>query len=121
MDRAMSQENTEVVREAIITCPVCCARTREVMPDNACQRRYLCVTCGTMVAPKPGDCCVFCSYSDTACPPRQAESGAAEQTRLPRRDYPDLRVGERETDAGAEGQPPFAIHPGSLARTRGVG
>jgi hypothetical protein len=60
--------------EAIITCPACGAQAAETMPENACQRRYLCANCGAMLSPKPGDCCVFCSYADTACPPKQAEA-----------------------------------------------
>jgi hypothetical protein len=42
------------------------------MPENACQHGYVCTGCGMMLTPKPGDCCVFCSYADTACPPKQA-------------------------------------------------
>jgi hypothetical protein len=30
---------------------------------------------------KPGDCCVFCSYADTACPPKQAEARLGEGQR----------------------------------------
>jgi hypothetical protein len=30
---------------------------------------YECVTCGTMLRPKLGDCCVFCSYGSVPCPP----------------------------------------------------
>ncbi len=26
------------------------------------------------LVPKKGDCCVFCSYADTKCPPRQMEA-----------------------------------------------
>jgi hypothetical protein len=26
-----------------------------------------------MLRPKPGDCCVFCSYGSVPCPPIQAE------------------------------------------------
>jgi hypothetical protein len=41
------------------------------MPTNACQYFYRCEGCGTTLKPLPGDCCVFCSYSDTPCVPRQ--------------------------------------------------
>jgi hypothetical protein len=30
--------------------------------------RYQCVSCGALLKPKPGDCCVFCSYADIHCP-----------------------------------------------------
>ncbi len=60
------------VTEATITCPRCGARARQEMPTNACQRVYVCSGCGARLTPKPGDCCVFCSYADTVCPPRQA-------------------------------------------------
>nr|WP_281243396.1 GDCCVxC domain-containing (seleno)protein [Roseovarius lutimaris] len=26
---------------------------------------------GAVLRPKPGDCCVYCSYADVACPPVQ--------------------------------------------------
>jgi len=32
-----------------------------------------------MLKPKPGDCCVFCSYSDTICPSKRAERLAEER------------------------------------------
>jgi hypothetical protein len=41
------------------------------MPTNACQYFYDCPVCGVLLRPKPGDCCVFCSYGDMACPPIQ--------------------------------------------------
>jgi hypothetical protein len=50
------------------------------MPPDACQYFYDCKGCGVVLKPKPGDCCVFCSYGDVACPPvREAglESGQA--------------------------------------------
>ncbi|MDF1720399.1 MAG: GDCCVxC domain-containing (seleno)protein [Minwuia sp.] len=42
------------------------------MPDNFCQWFLECDGCGTLLKPKPGDCCVFCSYGDVPCPPIQA-------------------------------------------------
>lgn len=60
-----------VKTSARITCPLCGAESHESMPANACQRYYLCSGCGEMLRPKPGDCCVFCSYADTLCPPKQ--------------------------------------------------
>jgi hypothetical protein len=41
------------------------------MPTDACQYFYDCPACGALLKPKPGDCCVFCSYGDVPCPPIQ--------------------------------------------------
>lgn len=60
--------------QANLTCPVCGTVQRVEMPTNACQHFYVCVHCKTKLKPRPGDCCVFCSYADTKCPPRQRES-----------------------------------------------
>ncbi|MGH2865991.1 MAG: GDCCVxC domain-containing (seleno)protein [Solirubrobacteraceae bacterium] len=63
--------DSEAREDAIITCPVCRTQARERMPVNACQHAYVCTGCGERLTPKPGDCCVFCSYADTVCPPKQ--------------------------------------------------
>ena len=54
-----------------ITCPACGHRQTETMPTNACQFFYDCKGCGLVLRPKPGDCCVFCSYGTAPCPPIQ--------------------------------------------------
>jgi hypothetical protein len=59
---------------ATITCPLCGTEAEETMPTNACQYFYSCTGCSELLKPKPGDCCVFCSYADTACPSKQAAS-----------------------------------------------
>ena len=41
------------------------------MPTDACQFFYECTSCGTLLRPKEGDCCVYCSYADAPCPPIQ--------------------------------------------------
>lgn len=41
------------------------------MPTEACRYFYTCTGCGVRLKPRQGDCCVFCSYGDTACPPVQ--------------------------------------------------
>jgi hypothetical protein len=61
-----------VVATASIICPECGTATVEEMPTNACLFFYSCATCSALLKPKPGDCCVFCSYSDTPCPPKQS-------------------------------------------------
>jgi hypothetical protein len=59
-----------------ITCPVCGSAATEPMPVDACRYFYTCVYCGVTLRPRPGDCCVFCSYGNVACPPKQAEQRA---------------------------------------------
>src|SRR3974377_1480947 len=55
--------------ESVITCPKCGTAKLEWMPTDACQFFYECTGCGAMLRPKPGDCCVFCSYGSVPCPP----------------------------------------------------
>jgi hypothetical protein len=62
-----------MIMESTITCPHCGAAKTETMPTDACQFFYECTNCGAMLRPKPGDCCVFCSYGSAPCPPIQAE------------------------------------------------
>lgn len=59
------------ILEATITCPRCGAAFKEKMPTDACRYFYNCRACGAVLKPKPGDCCVFCSYADVPCPPVQ--------------------------------------------------
>lgn len=57
--------------QSTLTCPHCGHHVTETMPTDACQFFYECTGCGTMLRPKAGDCCVFCSYGDVPCPPIQ--------------------------------------------------
>ena len=61
----------DVVAESTITCPQCGHVEVETMPTNACQWFYDCKGCGALLKPQEGDCCVYCSYGDVACPPIQ--------------------------------------------------
>ena len=65
-------EATTQVRSTI-TCPDCGHKATETMPTDACQYIYNCKNCGRQMKPKPGDCCVYCSYGDVPCPPIQDE------------------------------------------------
>jgi hypothetical protein len=58
-------------RDSTVTCPACGSATRVHMPIDACQFFWECPACAALLRPKPGDCCVFCSYGDAPCPPRQ--------------------------------------------------
>jgi len=63
---------TAIVVESTLTCPQCGHAKTEAMPTDACLWFYDCTRCGALLKPKPGDCCVFCSYGDVPCPPVQA-------------------------------------------------
>ena len=64
--------NSQPIKEFCrITCPKCGHSEREEMPVDACQFFYDCKGCGAVLRPLPGDCCVYCSYGDTQCPPIQ--------------------------------------------------
>ena len=62
---------TAFIPESMLTCPVCGHSKREIMPVDACQWFYECEQCHTVLQPKPGDCCVYCSYGTVPCPPAQ--------------------------------------------------
>lgn len=64
-----------VVLESMLTCPHCGFAKREMMPTDACQFFYECSNCGRLLRPKPGDCCVFCSFGSVACPSIQEQRG----------------------------------------------
>lgn len=56
---------------SILTCPQCGGTSTETMPTNACRFFYDCRHCTAVLRPLEGDCCVFCSFGDTPCPPIQ--------------------------------------------------
>ena len=56
---------------SFLTCPDCGHGAWETMAINACQYFYECLGCGRLLKPKPGDCCVFCSYGTVVCSPVQ--------------------------------------------------
>ncbi|MHB1218713.1 MAG: GDCCVxC domain-containing (seleno)protein [Alphaproteobacteria bacterium] len=64
-----------MIPSSTITCPRCGAKKTEIMPADACQFFYECGGCGALLRPKPGDCCVFCSYADVPCPSMQQTAG----------------------------------------------
>jgi hypothetical protein len=70
-----------LVMESMVTCPACAHTQVERMLADACQYFYECKGCGVLLKPKPGDCCVFCSYGTVKCPPKQ--SGDVECGRTP--------------------------------------
>jgi hypothetical protein len=56
---------------SVLTCPHCCQATSHTMPTDACIFFFDCEGCGELLRPKPGDCCVYCSYGSVPCPPIQ--------------------------------------------------
>ena len=69
----------DVITTAVLVCPECGTSQEAEMPTDACQFFYDCLECGVLLRPKPGDCCVFCSYADRRCPPKQGDEGLAEE------------------------------------------
>lgn len=67
---------SELVLQSIITCPECGHQALETMPTNACQWYYECDNCKSLLRPKKGDCCVYCSYGTVPCPPIQQGTGS---------------------------------------------
>ena len=65
---------SRVILESTLTCPECGCVTTETMRTDACQWFYECGHCHELLKPKPGDCCVFCSYGTVPCPPVQQDS-----------------------------------------------
>jgi hypothetical protein len=65
-----------LILESTITCPSCGYRDAQIMPTDSCLYFHDCKGCGTRLKPRPGDCCVFCSFGEVPCPPVQ-ESGKA--------------------------------------------
>ena len=60
--------------KSTVTCPYCARIKDEIMPHDSCVYFYRCLNCLKTIKPKPGDCCVFCSYGTERCPPKQAEN-----------------------------------------------
>jgi hypothetical protein len=60
-----------ITPQSTLRCPACAGVTEAQMPDDACVFFFECPHCGTMLRPRAGDCCVFCSYGDVPCPPKQ--------------------------------------------------
>jgi len=66
-------EKGKIQTKSNLKCPKCGAVQKVEMPTDACQHFYKCGHCDEMLKPKEGDCCVFCSYADSKCPPKQQE------------------------------------------------
>lgn len=69
--RCSTRAPNAIQLQSIITCPLCAHQRTETMPTDACLYFYECTACKALLKPKPGDCCVFCSFGSVKCPPIQ--------------------------------------------------
>ncbi|MVQ31825.1 MULTISPECIES: GDCCVxC domain-containing (seleno)protein [Ramlibacter] len=75
MTTLQTRSDVQIILESALTCPNCGHVSTEVMPENACVYFHQCTHCQAVLRPKPGHCCVFCSYGTVACPPVQVSGG----------------------------------------------
>jgi hypothetical protein len=66
---------------SVLTCPTCGFAEPLPMPEDACVFFHACTSCGELLRPKSGDCCVFCSYGSVPCPPVQANGACCAEGR----------------------------------------
>lgn len=87
--------------EGRLTCPHCGHVATAPMPEDACVYFFECPGCKAVMRPLPGDCCVFCSYGDQKCPPRQQTIGVATGIRVapPAPTAPDRPLSLEELEA----------------------
>lgn len=71
----------DVVFQSTITCPICASDTTETMPEDSCVVRFECSSCGALLRPLSGDCCVYCSYGTVKCPSVQVARRGAQRRR----------------------------------------
>ena len=64
----------DIIAQSELTCPECGHKEVLTMPTDACLWFHECSACKTLLRPKQGDCCVFCSYGTVPCPPIQLEA-----------------------------------------------
>lgn len=80
----------EIIAVSVVKCPVCGFSAAERMPPDRRVLIYRCDGCRAILNPKPGDCCIFCSYGTVPCPAHQDEAAAvpaaeeADRRRRPR-------------------------------------
>ncbi len=68
----------KIVIKSTVKCPYCGFEQAEEMPLYSCVHFYECKACKEILKPKEGECCVFCSYGDVKCPPKQIEENNIE-------------------------------------------
>lgn len=68
-----TKETQPIIMDSTLTCPECDYQETLTMPTDACLWFHECTGCHTLLKPKKGDCCVFCSYATVPCPPIQQQ------------------------------------------------
>ena len=63
----------DIILQSILTCPKCGYQKAAQMPIDTCQYFYECEHCKTVLKPKAGNCCVYCSYGSVVCLSIQAQ------------------------------------------------
>ncbi|MGV3707376.1 MAG: GDCCVxC domain-containing (seleno)protein [Gemmatimonas sp.] len=66
-----------IALDSRLTCPFCGFAETLSMSTNACTFYHVCASCQLVLRPKPGHCCVFCSFGTVPCPPVQADATRA--------------------------------------------
>lgn len=67
------------ILESELRCPHCGFTSVETMPTESCLYFHRCGGCHVLLTPKPGHCCVFCSYGSVKCPPVQEARSCCSQ------------------------------------------
>ncbi|MFW9990603.1 MAG: GDCCVxC domain-containing (seleno)protein [Candidatus Odinarchaeota archaeon] len=62
---------TSVKIETRLKCPHCGLVEVVEMPLDRCIIRHECGYCQSVIVPKKGDCCIFCSHGNIPCPSEQ--------------------------------------------------
>lgn len=70
---------SKVMLDAVLRCPFCLGEELLRMPENFCEILRPCRFCRRIIRPRPGDCCVYCSFATVPCPPHQQESQRKKQ------------------------------------------
>lgn len=74
----MESPQSMVGVDTSITCPACGHTAVNTMPRDRCVFFWECPACRDVVRPKPGDCCVYCSYAEDRCPPAREEEACCQ-------------------------------------------
>jgi hypothetical protein len=61
----------DVILFSTVHCPLCGHKEKIMMPRYASKSYYQCQRCKIVFEAKGDRCCIFCSYGDVQCPPRQ--------------------------------------------------
>lgn len=64
-------KHAPIISSSTIKCPNCGHEKLEPLPTDVCLIKYTCENCETVLYPKDGDCCVFCTHGDHKCPSKQ--------------------------------------------------